>query len=79
MRSSDSIPPEIWLAIAQNLSGPQVNQLASLCRTFAALADETNKERMRALHLPIRFITNASRAISWNTVFETFDLLKTRK
>jgi len=67
MRSSNFIPPEIWITIAQNLSSRQVNQLASLCHTFAALANEMNKERMRVLHLSARFPANTSTVNSWNT------------
>jgi len=79
MRSFEYIPPEIWLAIAQNLSSRQVNQLASLCRTFAALADETNRERMRVLHLPAHFPTERNDKSDWTTIFEIFEVLKARK
>jgi len=79
MRSSNFIPPEIWIAIAQNLPSRQVNQLASLCHTFAALASEMNKERMRMLRLPARFPANKSSSNSWNTVFEMFNTLNARK
>jgi len=54
------LPVEMWLAIAAHLSSREVSRLARVCRTFAALAHEHNKEYINTLRLPVRVIVNRS-------------------